>query len=113
MQEGELFMNFLLFLSVLKPYHETVGNFRSFEIKNNKLKLIFNINKEIELPEHALDKEELTSLKGSRIGVFNVGDGRYVVRKIWKKNKEYNIFKGADGTTLVSNNKGGKSKNDK
>jgi len=66
---------------LLKPYHEVVGDLIEVRVEDGKIKFLFTINKEIEVPQTAFSEVELKNLVGRRIGIFNYGDG-YKMRKI-------------------------------
>ena len=65
----------------LKPYSEIVGTLSTIQTKHDCTKLIFTIQKEIELPTEAFSAKNLQNLVGKRIGIFN-GGGIYRLRKI-------------------------------
>lgn len=73
---------FFLFLTILQPYHELIGILHGVQKKGDQLKLLFVINKEIELPATAIPDEKLRRLTGRKIGIFNCGVEGYRVRKI-------------------------------
>lgn len=66
---------------LLKPYNEIVGTLKEIKNKEDRITLVFNIDKEIELPQSAISKEKLHAFIGGRIGILNC-DGNYKIRKI-------------------------------
>jgi len=64
----------------LNLYHEFVGDVVEVKIEEGKIKILFAINREIEVPQTAFSEDELKNLAG-RIGIINYGDG-YKLRKI-------------------------------
>ena len=86
MKEFNIINRFLTYFVVLAPYCEIVGNLSKIENKGDTLAIVFNINKEIELPESAINQDTLKELIGERVGIFNCGDGRFKIRKITIKN---------------------------
>ena len=69
----------------LNSNQEIVGILHSVEKEDACCKLKFTCTKEIELPSNAVQLQQLMSLVGRRIGVFNY-DGTYLVRVIKSDN---------------------------
>jgi len=68
----------------LKPFHEIVGQLMDIQKENNHIRLVFSINKEIDIPAQVFIEKELELLIGKRIGLFN-NNGNYKIRKIKRK----------------------------
>ena len=64
----------------LKKYHKIVGTLESYIQENDKTRLVFQIQKTIELPQKAIPKEELEDCISRKIAIFN-NDGDYRLRK--------------------------------
>ena len=66
---------------ILRPYHEIIGVVRDIIVDNDTVKIIFAMEREIELPKIAAPKEITQELRGQRIGIINI-DEKYRFRKI-------------------------------
>lgn len=80
----------------LKNYHEIVGTLESYIQENDKTRLVFQIQKTIELPQKAIPKEELEDCINRKIAIFNNNED-YRLRKSLKsieklKDEEKNCF---------------------
>ena len=64
----------------LKNYHEIVGTLEEYMQENDKTRLVFQIQKTIELPREVIPKEELEDCINRKIAIFN-NDGDYRLRK--------------------------------
>jgi len=71
----------------LEMNYEIVGLLCDVKVENGQSKLIFNIRKEIEIPEQAIPIEKLNKAVGSRIGIFNCNED-YRLRMANKKQKQ-------------------------
>ena len=65
----------------MEPEHEIVGNVAAVKREGNRVKVVFTVPKEVELPQGALTEKDLQSIVGERVGISNNGDG-YKLRKI-------------------------------
>ena len=68
----------------LKNNHEIVGNLYAVIEGDTSCRLKFSCEQEITIPSKAIQIEELRSLVGTRIGIFNC-DGKFFVRTIKKR----------------------------
>jgi len=75
---------------ILRPYNELIGDLIEVRIKDGKIKFLFSINEEIEVPQSAFAETDFKKYIGSRVGVFNDGQN-YQIRKISPsyKNKKH------------------------
>jgi len=69
----------------LKRYYEIIGVLTN--LKHDKSNDILSISTHwnVELPKNAISKDKIKDLVGTKIGVFNAGDGRYKIRSISNK----------------------------
>ncbi|PNX49786.1 MAG: hypothetical protein BV457_00450 [Thermoplasmata archaeon M9B1D] len=73
----------------LQAYNEIIGFLNKIAKGENRVKLEFGIVYNIEIPEDVIEEKRLDELIGKRVGILNVGDGRYKIRRISnKKEKE-------------------------
>ena len=67
---------------ILPSNTEIVGLLSSIKNEKNKIKLVFTILKEIEIPQNTIPQEKIESLIGYRIGIFHADNNSYKIRKI-------------------------------
>lgn len=67
----------------MKNHCEIIGVLSAIEIRENKHKLIFTMEKTIEVPINAISVKKLKELQGQTVGILNI-DGEYRVRIISK-----------------------------
>ena len=65
----------------LPAYAEIVGRLTAVDCKEDYIRLVFALDKEIEIPSGVISIEKLRALQGERIGVFNC-DGEYKIRRL-------------------------------
>ncbi len=71
----------------LKQSHEIVGTLAEIKPEQDKIKLVFAICKEVEIPWGSIPREKLESVVGTKVGIFRSDDNGYRLRKI--KGNEY------------------------
>lgn len=70
---------------ILKAYHEIVGMLVNILIgDDNKIVLVFSLEKTVEVSKNAIDQKILYEMKGERIGLMNL-NGQFKIRKIQKR----------------------------
>ena len=79
-------MFFPLVTVILQPYQEIVGRLHNIVEDGDRIICLFNFFDVIEIPKEALIVDDLKPFKGSRIGIINLGNEGYRVRKIILKN---------------------------
>jgi hypothetical protein len=67
---------------ILTHNSEIIGTISSVKNENNKIRLIFTIYKEIEIPQNAIPIEKLESVVGKKIGIFHSDNDVYILREI-------------------------------
>ena len=67
----------------LNTNHEIVGTLESYSKEDNKINMVFQVHKTIELPLNAIPDEELEDCINRKIGIFN-NEGDYRLRKFPK-----------------------------
>ena len=65
----------------LLPYHEVVGVVRDIIVYDDIVKIIFAMDREIELPKSDAPKAITQELVGQRIGILNI-ENKYYFRRI-------------------------------
>jgi hypothetical protein len=74
---------------ILKPYSEIVGTLTDIRSgDDNKIVLVFSLEKTIEVPQDAIEHDVLYEMKGDRIGVINI-NGKYKIRKVNRRLKKW------------------------
>lgn len=66
---------------ILESYHEVVATLKKIEIKDDCLKLLFTMDREIEVPKSAFSHDELLKFIDEKIGIIRIGD-TYRLRRI-------------------------------
>ncbi len=66
----------------LKQSHEIVGTLAEIKPEQDKIKLVFAIRKEIEIPWGSIPREKLESVVGKKVGIFRSDDSVYSLREI-------------------------------
>lgn len=66
---------------MLKPNHEMVGIIRDIIVGEDDVKIIFSLEKEIELPKCDTPKEITRELIGQCIGILNI-ENKYHFRRV-------------------------------
>ncbi len=67
---------------ILKDYHEMVGTLQKYTQEHDCIKLVFKIEKTIELPIDAIPKNELDDCLNRKIGIFNKKGEELFIEKI-------------------------------
>lgn len=70
----------------LKSLQEIVGTPTSIIYEDGCVKIVFTIQKIIEIPEDAFPRDVLKNSIGKRIGILNI-DGKYKIRNVEKSAK--------------------------
>ncbi|UCH72480.1 MAG: hypothetical protein JSW62_02730 [Thermoplasmatales archaeon] len=65
----------------LLPNNEIIGRLTKITSEGQQIKLVFSIDKEIEVPVETFSHDQLKKYLGHRIGIFNF-EGQIFLRKI-------------------------------
>jgi len=68
----------------LAQNNEIVGTISEVRDEDDCIKMMFSLQKELEIPKNAISPEELKDLISKRVGIINC-DGRYMSRIIAEK----------------------------
>ncbi len=66
---------------ILKPFHEIIGTLSTVRYENNRIYLSFQMLEEAAIADDDTLHQQLKSLVGKRIGVFN-SNGKIKIREI-------------------------------
>jgi len=72
---------FSLISSVIRPYEEVLGRLHDVILNDNHILCYFNFFDIVEIPKEAFSVEDLKQFKGSRIGITNMAEEGYRIRK--------------------------------
>jgi len=68
--------------SVIRPYDEVVGRLHDVMWNDNHILCYFNFFDIVEIPKEAFNVEYLKHFKGSKIGITNMAEEGYRLRKV-------------------------------
>jgi hypothetical protein len=66
---------------MMKSNHEIVATLKKIEVKDDCFKLLFAMDREIEVPKSAFSHDELEKFIDEKIGIIRIGD-TYRLRRI-------------------------------